>query len=400
MDFQFSEEDERFRQEVRDFIVRELPADWTGPPWIGEPERETEESWQFARNFTYKMQAEKGWLTMHWPKEYGGQGASPTKQFILNEEIGYWRAPLVDIYGPNMVGPALINFGTEEQKKEHLPKIMSGKVVWTQGFSEPDAGSDLASLKTSAVEEENCFVINGQKTWSSIAHYADWMFVLVRTDPLAKNKHEGISLLYVDMKTPGISYSPLINIARGHTFNEVFFENVSVPQKNLIGQKNRGWYVAMATLDYERSGGAARVGAAKRWIEELTRFINDKKHHGEVIPNEALIRDRLAQLAIDLEVLRLLAYRVIYEQGKGRIPTYEAAIQFSFGNDLMKRLTRIGTQTLGLYGQLGMESKWALLNGMMQRDYLYSPALTLAGGTAEIQRNVIASRGLGLPRTT
>ena len=399
MDFRFTEEEERFRREVRDFIIKELPSDWTGPPWVGEPEKETEESWRFARTFTYRLQGEKKWLTMHWPKEYGGQNASPAKQFILNQEIGYWRAPLVDIYGPNIVGPTLINFGTNEQKKQHLPKILSGKVIWTQGFSEPDAGSDLASLKTTAKEEEDCFVVNGQKTWSSIAHHADWMFILVKTDSQAPKKHKGLSLLCLDMKTPGISHSPLINIARNHTFNDVFFDDVRVPKKNLIGEKNRGWYVAMTTLDYERSGGAARVGGARRWLKELTQFVEDKKRRGEVLPAEALIRDRLAQLAVEVEVWRLLAYRVIDEQGKGCLSGHEAAIQFAFGNDLTKRLHRIGTQILGLYGQLGVGFKWAYLRGMMERDYLYTPAYTLAGGSIEIQRSIIAWRGLGLPRS-
>jgi len=399
LDFKFTAEDETFRQEVRAFIDKELPPDWTGSPWVGEPEKETEESWQFAREFTHKMQAEKGWLTMHWPKEYGGHGASAVKQCILYEEIGFSRAPLVDIYGPNMVGPTLIYFGTEEQKKEHLPRIKGGQVIWTQGFSEPDAGSDLVSLKTSATEEADHFVINGQKTWSSIAHYADWMFILVRTDPHAAKKHEGLSLLYLDMKTQGITYTPLINIARGHTFNEVFFENVRVPKNNLIGEKNKGWLLAMATLNFERAFGIGRVGQINRWIKELVGYVNEKKQRGELIPAEALVREHLVQLSIDSEVLRLLAYRVIYEQSKGRIPSYEASIQFAFGAELMKRLFKTGMQILGPYSQLGMESKWAKLKGLMQRDYLYTPALTLAGGTTEIHKNIIASRGLGLPRS-
>ncbi len=398
MDFKLTEEEEGFRQEVRDFIVKELPPDWTGPPWIAESEKETEESWQFARDFTYKLLVEKKWLIMQWPKEYGGQGASPTYLDILNDEIAYWRAPMVDCYGPYMVGPTLINFGTEEQKKEHLPRILSGKVLWTQGFSEPDAGSDLASVKTTAKEEEDCFVINGQKTWSSIAHRADWMFVLARTDPQAPRKHEGLSLFYLDMKTPGISFSPLVNIARNHTFNDVFFDNVRVPKKNLVGEKNRGWNLTIATLDYERTWGITKVGGAKRWLEELTQFINDKKRRGEIIPDEAILRDRLAQLAVYVEVWRLLAYRMVHMLGKGRLSSHEAAIQYAFGNEFIRRLHRVGMQILSLYGQLGVESKWAPLKGMMERDYLYSPAFTLGGGTSEIQRNIIALRGLGLPR--
>jgi alkylation response protein AidB-like acyl-CoA dehydrogenase len=190
----------------------------------------------------------------------------------------------------------------------------------------------------------------------------------------------------------------LVNIAHGHTFNEVYFENVRVPKQNIIGKKNQGWVVAMATLDYERSGGATRVGAARRWLEEFAQFVNEKKSNCQIINNEALIRDSLAQLAVDIDVMRLLSYRVLHEQSKGRIPNWEAAMLHTFSSELMKRLSRLGMRILGPYGQLGMESEYAQLRGMVQRDYLYTPGWTLAGGTAEIHRNVIAWRALGLPR--
>lgn len=397
MDFQLNEEDRIFQQEVRDFMKNELPTDWPGLPWIGEPAKETEESLAFARNFTNKMR-EKGWLTMHWPKEYGGENAPLSKRLVLAEEIGYFKAPQIDVYGPSIVGMTLINHGTDEQKAEHLPKILSGNVFWAQGFSEPDAGSDLASLQTTAVEDGGDFIINGQKTWSSCAHFADWMFVLVRTDPDAAQKHKGISLLYVDMKTPGITCTPITNIAGDHTFNDVFFDNVRVPKKNLIGKLNQGFYLAMATLDYERSEGGKLVGLMKRRVDDLVDYVKNMKDQNSSMPNYALIRDRLAKLQIDISVMKLLSYRLLDNEVKGKSVTYEASMQFAFYADLMKRICRVGTQVLGAYGQLGPDSPFAPLYGMEQRAYLYTPAYSLAGGTTEIQRNIIARQGLGLPK--
>ncbi|MFK5952063.1 MAG: acyl-CoA dehydrogenase family protein [Desulfobacterium sp.] len=397
MDFTFNKEDMAFQQEVRDFMKKELPEDWPGIPWVGEPAKETKDSLAFARNFTEKMRV-KGWLTMHWPKEYGGEDAPLSKRVIFAREIGYWKAPQLDIYGPSIVGETLINFGTEEQKKEHLPLILNGNVLWTQGFSEPDAGSDLASLRTSAVEKGEYFIVNGQKTWTSAAHHADWMFLLVRTDPDAQSKHKGISLLYTDIKTPGITPRPLLNIAGGHTFNEVFLDNVKIPKNNLIGKKNDGFRYAMATLDYERSSSVKMIGSMERRLEDLVGFVNQERAKGSNRTNEHLVNERLAKLATDIEVAKLLAYRVVHQDAKGKPVTWEASMLFAFYADLMKRLCRVGTQILGPYGQLGPDSQYALLHGMEQSGYLYTPAYSLAGGTTEIQRNIVAWRGLGLPR--
>lgn len=397
MDFTFNEEDMKFRQEVRDFMKKELPEDWPGIPWIGEPAKETAEALTFARNFTEKMR-EKGWLTMHWPKKYGGEDASVSKRMILAWETGYFKAPQLDIYGPSIVGETLINFGTEEQKKEHLPIILNGNVLWAQGFSEPDAGSDLGSLQTLAVEEGDFYIVNGQKTWSSAAHYADWMFLLARTDPDAGSKHEGISLLYVDMKTPGITHTPIINIAGGHHFNDIYLDNVKIPKNNLIGKKNNGFKIAMTALDYERTSSVKLVGSLARRMEDLVAFVNEKKNNGESFPNEELIKERLAKLATEVEVAKLLAFRVVHESSKGKSVTYEASLQYAFYSGLAKRLSRVATQIMGPYGQLGPESSFAPLYGMEQSHYLYTPANSLAGGTTEILKTVVALRGLRLPR--
>jgi hypothetical protein len=397
MDFGFSEEDKKFKEEVEAFMKEELPADWPGIPWLGEPAKETPESLAFAKQFTEKLR-NKGWLTMHWPKQYGGEDAPLSKRVILAREIGYWKAPLLDIYGPSIVGETLINFGTEEQKREHLPRILEGNVLWTQGFSEPNAGSDLAALETTAIEDGDYFVVNGQKTWSSAAHHADWMFLLARTDPNAGSKHKGISLLYTSMKAEGITYTPILNIAGGHTFNDVFLDNVKIPKKNLIGKKDDGFKVAMATLDYERSSAAKEIGTLERRIDDIVKYLKTELEKNNPIANKALIKERIAKSATELEILKLLAYRVIHNAAKGKSVTYEASMQHAFQGDLNKRIITNVVRILGPYGQLGPESSFAPIHGMMKQAYLYIPAFSLAGGTTEIQRNIVAWRGLGLPR--
>lgn len=397
MDFEFSEEDKKFQKEVREFMKAELPADWPGVPWMGEPAKETPESLDFARNFTKKMR-DKGWLTMHWPKQYGGEDAPISKRIILAEEVGYWKAPQLDIYGPSIVGMTLINFGTEEQKKMHLPKILEGNVLWTQGFSEPNAGSDLGSLQMTGEIDGDDYVVNGQKTWSSAAHLADWMFVLVRTDTNAPSKHKGISLLYVDIKTPGISITPMLNIAGGHTFNDVYFDSVRIPRSNIIGKENDGFKIAMASLDYERTEGMNKVGNMRRRLEDLVDYINKKKAESGFFPRETLFRERLAKMRVEVEVLKLLSYRMINNEMQGKPVTYEASMSFAFYGDLAKRLSRLSVQVLGMYGQLGPECEFAPMYGMEQSHYLYTPAFSLAGGTTEIQRSIVAWRGLGMPR--
>ena len=241
MDFRFSETEEKFRQELLEFLDRELPAGWGEGP-APSPDDEWAETLRMRRKL-----AERGWLTMHWPPEYGGQGASPILSLIFNEEMSYRGAPGRDAFGARMLGPTLMIYGTEEQKRQFLPPVARGEVQWCQGYSEPQAGSDLASLSTRAEDEGDYFRVNGSKVWTSLAHRADWMMVLVRTDPEAP-KHRGISFLLVDMKSPGVEVRPIMNMAGTHEFNEVFFDDVQVPKGNLVGEKDRGWYVAVTLL--------------------------------------------------------------------------------------------------------------------------------------------------------
>ncbi len=395
MEFRFSPEEEAFRQEVREFLRREWSEDAAeggaeSPLGYGGGRGLDE-----IRRFQKKL-AQKGWLTLAWPKEYGGMGASVMKQVIFNEEMAYHRAPQQLGVGPDRVGPTIILYGTEEQKREHLPPIANAEVIWCQGFSEPGAGSDLASLQTTAVEDGDYFVVNGQKIWTSLAHVADWMILLARTDPDAP-KHRGISYFLVDMRTPGITVRPLIDMTGRHAFNQVFFDNVRVPRKNLVGELNRGWYVAAATLDFERSG-INRVMAGVRLYEELVEYARETARDGRPLTALPTVRHKLAELRIEFEVGRLLAYRVAWVQAQGRIPNQEASMSKLFGSELQQRLARAGMEIMGLGGQLRPGSRWAPMAGRIADYYLGAVATTIAAGTSEVMRNIIAIRGLGLPR--
>jgi alkylation response protein AidB-like acyl-CoA dehydrogenase len=296
------------------------------------------------------------------------------------------------------LGPTIILYGNDEQKKQHLPGVTSGDVIWCQGYSEPNSGSDLASLQTRAVADGDDFIINGQKIWTSQAHYADWMFVLARTDPDAP-KHRGISYFLLDMKTPGITVRPLINMADGEGFNEVFFDNVRVPKSGLLGELNRGWYIATTTLDFERSaiGGTMQ---ALRTLEELTRFAKTERtgSNGSVLWDKPPVRQAIVDLWITSELTKLLSYRVVSMQERGLVPNYESSINKVLTTEYVQRQARVGLGIMGLYGGLWGEGPWAKLRGRFSKSYVATVGSAIAGGTTEIQKNIIATRGLGLPR--
>lgn len=387
MDFRFTEDELRLQRELQEFIARE----WRPPEGGDEAD---DEVWEATVAFRRKL-AQQGWLTMAWPREWGGRGASYIEQAIYRETLAYAGAPGPD-QGVDRVGPTLMLFGTEEQKREFLPPIARAEVTWCQGYSEPGAGSDLASLQTRAIEDGDFFIVNGQKIWTSHAHRADWMFLLARTDPDAP-KHRGISYFLLDMKTPGITIRPLVNMAGSHVFNQVFFDNVRIPKNRLVGEKNRGWYIGAATLDFERSG-IERIAAARRTLQDLIQFARETSVDGRPLIKQPQVGAQLAELTIEFEIGRLLAYRVAWLQTQGIVPNYEASMSKLFGSEMQQRLARFGINLLGLYGQLAPGSKWAKLAGRLEQYYLNSVALTIAAGTSEIQRNIIATRGLGLPR--
>jgi alkylation response protein AidB-like acyl-CoA dehydrogenase len=387
VDFRFSPDEEAFRSEIRAFLKAELPAEWARGGGSGNLGEGSDDSWTFLRAFQRTL-SQKGLLTLGWPAEHGGRAAGVMHQVIYNEEMAYHRAPTQLGVGPDRVGPTIILYGTEEQKAQHLPGIAGAETVWCQGFSEPAAGSDLAALETRAVLDGDHFVVNGQKIWTSLAHKADWCVLLVRTDPEAP-KHKGISYLLVDMRLAGIQVAPLVDITGRHAFNQIFFEDVRVPRDCLIGELNRGWYVAAATLDFERSG-INRVVAGVRVFEELVDFAREKTV-------ERGARAKLAELAIELAAGRLLAYRVASMQAKGQIPNAEASMSKMYGSELQQRIANTGMQIMGLPGQVE-SGRWAPLAGRLEQYYLSTSALTVAAGTSEVQRNIIAGRGLGLPR--
>ncbi len=390
MEFKFSAEDDAFRRDLREFVQQSLPPDWEGGGrW---PE---EWNWEQTRAMRREL-AQKGWLTMHWPEEYGGQNASPVRSAIYNEELAYMRAPGRDIFGVRMLGPTLMIHGSEEQRQTHLPPIARGEVQWCQGYSEPESGSDLASLSTRAVRDGDDYIINGAKIWTTLAHRADWIMCLARTDPEAP-KHRGISFILVDMKTPGVQVRPIINMSGGHEFNQIIFDNVRVPRRNVVGEENRGWYVAVTLLDFERSG-IDYSAMSHRLLDEICEYAGETRQNGQTLMQTPWVRNLVADRYIETEVARLMAYNVAYMQGEGLVPNKEASMSKVFGSEALQRTTVAGMEILGMYGALGRDEKWAPLSGRMQEHWMIAFSHKIAAGTSEVQRNIIAGRGLGLPR--
>ena len=395
MDFRFSEEEEAFREEVRKWLKETIPLRWTEiDPGLWD---ETEESWALLRQFQRKL-GQRGWLAPAYPKEYGGSEISHVKRLILAEELYYHRAPVgieMEI-SVNWVGGAISLFGTEKQKKKYLTEVAKGESCFCLGYSEPNSGSDLASIQTRAVEDGDSWVINGQKTWCSFAHYANYCWLGARTDPNVP-KHKGISMFIIDMKTPGITVRPLINILNRHSFNEVFLDDVRVPKDALIGEKNNGWYQLAMALDFERSliGTAA---ANQRLIEELIQYVKEAKRSGNSPGDDPLIKDELAELVVENEVLRMMCYRIAWMCSKDLHPSYESSMSLLFSSELLRRIANVGMRVLGHYGELDQDSKWAVFSARAMRTYLSCISIGVGGGTNEIQRNIVAMRGLGLPR--
>lgn len=343
--------------------------------------------------------ASKGWVAPAWPKEYGGAGMTIMEQFIFNEELAVARAPRPGGIGITMAGPTIIVYGSDEQKKQHLSGMLEGK-VWCQGFSEPGSGSDLASLQTRAVRDGDDYVVNGQKIWTTGAQYADRMILMARTDPEAP-KHKGISYFLLDMKAPGVSVRPLVNMAGTSGFNEVFFDNVRVPRKDLLGEENRGWYVGTTTLDFERSSIGTSIAQGQA-IEDLIEWVKERKDG----PLHPTVRLELAERAIEASAARLMSYQVISMQNRGLVPNHEASAVKIYAAELNQRITNTSLKVAGLHGQLDPSRKdgdsatlrYAPKKGRFVRTYLQAVASTIAGGTSEINRGIIATRGLGLPR--
>ncbi len=397
MDFEFTQEQREFREEVERVVKGLLPEDWDakalywpagyGATPVSEGEFET-----FHRNYNKKL-GQRGWLSLGWPRQYGGEG-SMVKQAIVDEVTSYHRAPCGDV-ATLIAGPTIIAVGSEEMKRSWLPRIARGEVRMWLGYSEPNAGSDLGALKTSAVEEGDYFVINGQKIWSSAAHVTDYAWLLARTDPKA-SKHRGATLFIVDNNTPGITIRPIVNMCGIHSFNEVFFDDVRVPKENVVGEVNRGFYNVMIALQFERL--MVGLGTFRRVMEELIGYSQEAVFNGRPLCQDPIVRDKLAEMAIEVEVLSCFYWRTAWMMDQGHFPEMEASILKLYGTELSRTLANTAMEILGMYGTLERGSKWAVLRGLVTLGYLDSISGPIGAGTSEIQRSIIATRGLGLPR--
>lgn len=390
MDIRFDAETEQFRQEVRTWLEANVP---TAPM-----PKEAAPAFQYMRDWQGKMYR-AGWAGIHWPKAYGGRGATLIEQAVFQQEMARVKAPpLANSLGLLIVGPTLMVHGSEEQKKRYIPKILSAEEIWCQGFSEPNSGSDLASLQTRAVEDGDDFVIHGQKIWTSYAHFADMCILLVRTDPDAP-KHRGISFLLVDMHSPGITVKPLRQMTGGAEFNEVFFENVRVPRTQLVGRLHDGWRIAMTTLTHER--GSASFGTQvhiRRALDDIIEVARKTTRHGRPLSTDPVMRQKLADAYIRVDVMRLNNYRSITSQLRGQPPGPEASLDKLYWSEMHQNVQDIGQEILGMHAQLSPESPYYPTAADLQYSFLFSRAETIFSGTSEIQKNIIGERVLGLPR--
>jgi alkylation response protein AidB-like acyl-CoA dehydrogenase len=388
----FSDEDLAFRQEVRDFLAQHLPDDIRERSARGYIlGREDQIRWQ-------KILFDKGWIAPNWPAEYGGTGWTLTQKYICAQEFARGSAPLLSAFGVTMLGPVLIAFGSDAQKDYYLPRILSSEDLWCQGYSEPGAGSDLASLKTRAVRDGDEYVINGQKIWTSYAHWADRMFCLVRTDPDAKAQ-EGISFVLIDMDTPGIEVRPIIGMDMGHTLNEVFFDNVRIPVNNRVGEENKGWTYAKYLLQHERNF-VARVAQSAQLVEKLKSIANGQRVGDGYLIDNADFRRRMTSLEIDLRALEYTELRYLSKQMQGEPVGPEPSILKLKGSEIQQGLKKLLVESLGAYSapyendMMPIDSDYLSIGphsmqGLMA-EHLYGRGATIFGGSNEIQRNIIS----------
>jgi alkylation response protein AidB-like acyl-CoA dehydrogenase len=394
MDFNYGPEDEAFRKELRAWLnanKQHAPRRYT---MFGEEGGAS--GWDEQVRWARKLN-EGRWLAVNWPKEYGGRGASVMQTIVYNEELtrAGAMAPMIGM-GIGLLGPTLIHWGSDEQKSRYLPKILKAEEIWCQGYSEPGSGSDLASLQTRAVEDGDDFVVNGQKVWTSLAHRADYIFLLVRTDPEAP-KHKGISYLLVDMHSPGVTVRPLVQITGAKGFNEVFFEDVRVPKKNLVGQKNQGWQVAITTLMFERSAGGGDRGAMAQ-VRELAELARKLKRNGGTAWDDSDVRQKIASFMCEAQALRYTGYRQLTRRLKGLPPGPEGSMMKLCGTELNLRVQLYAMELLGPYSQFEYQAPMAIDHGKWSYRMLAARGGTIAAGTNQIQHNIIGERVLGLPK--
>ncbi len=397
MDFEFTREEMDFRREVEEFVKRELPPEWDDQVvfWPGaygtiptfEPQFQ-----DVTREFKRKL-GENGWNRLSWPEEYGGEG-SVMKASIAGDVFSYYRAPAGGV-ATSIAAPTLLLVGSEDLKKEFLPRIARGEADFWLAYSEPNAGSDLASLETKAVEDGDDYVINGQKIWGSGAHLADYGWALVKTDPDAR-PHTSATLIIIPNDTPGITIRPIINICGNHSFNEVFFDDVRVPRTYVVGEVNRGFYNVMLALQFERL--TIGSGSFRRVLDELIQYAKETVRRGRPLSADLQVRRKLAAIAIEIEVFENLYWQTVCMLKQGRIPELEASALKLVFTELSVKLANTAVDILGPYGLLDKGSKLAPFGGRVGLGYLDSISGPIGAGTSEIQKSILATRGLGLPR--
>jgi len=395
VDFEYTAEQQAFRKEFRGWLEAHLPPDLCLDDPADDRVAATRETLERRRAWQKTMHA-AGWVGITWPKEYGGRGAGLIERIIWDEECAAARAPVLPgSMWLNLVGPTLIHWGSDEQRSRHLPGILNADEIWCQGFSEPGAGSDLASLQARAVDYGDHFVVNGQKVWTSGAHFAHWIILLARTNPDAP-KHQGISAFLVDMTTPGIAVRPLVLMTGHRHFNEVFFTDVVVPKENLLGPLNHGWKVATTTLMYERHASGARSQVAQ--VARLIALARRLPHDGGTAWDSPGIRQRLAQLAIECEALKFTRYRTLTRQLRGEPPGPEGSILKLTGSELGVRIADAAGELLGMHALVNQPSDLVPDAPRWFNRVLAARQYTISAGTSEIQRNIIGERVLGLPK--
>jgi alkylation response protein AidB-like acyl-CoA dehydrogenase len=397
MDLRLTPEQQSFRQEIRSWLTAHMPREWTARV-AASSDVPRPEAYDLLRTWQRKL-FEAGFIGLTWPKEYGGRGLTFMEELILAEEMALAKAPpVLNILGIGMAGPTIIAYGTEEQKRRYPAKILSCDEIWCQGYSEPNAGSDLASLQTRAVRDGEYFVIDGQKVWTSLAHVADWMMLLARTDPDAP-RHKGITYFLLDMRLPGVVVKPLRQITGDAEFNEVFFDGVRVHESQVLGGVDNGWAVGLTTLMYERL--ALGFGLQMRLriaLDGLIEMAHRRDSNGAAITRDPVIRQKIAQLWIDTECLKYTGARAITRLLKGEMPGPEASTGKMGWVETHQRLQELAMDVQGPYSQLMKGTPWAVEGGLWQHTFLRSRANSIEGGTTEIQKNIIAERVLGLPK--
>ena len=390
MDLSFTAAEETFRGELRAWLRANAPA---SPPHFESLADEV----AFLRDWQRRL-ADAGWVGIHWPTEYGGRGASVVENYLFQEEIAAARAPeIIGRIGVNLVGPTLIAHGTEEQKRRFLPRIMPAQEIWCQLFSEPGAGSDLTALRTRAERRGDGWVVNGQKVWTSYAQFARWGILLARTDPAAP-KAKGISYFLCDMQAPGVTIRPLTQMTGSDEFNEVFLEDVFIPHEFLVGTEHAGWKIASTTLTHERGTSPRQLVIQRMLLNDLFRLARDGVHGGAPAAGDPIVRQKLAQHWIEIEITKLNNWRTLTRILRAQPLGPEASFIKLFWSEMSQRMHDTLMDVLGPAGLCWQPGPWAVEDGRLARSYLYYRSASLFAGSSEIQRNILAERVLGLPR--